>query len=153
MYNAAYYEPNKLYRDIVLKNSNPEYANTIGRYHYPIKNAFNKFSQWAVYTEYQNLDVLGIELRSEINKPIAKKMDLNLKIETITIIREKINFAETGNRIFTHYFYELGLGYHFVENVKANIFLHNKTMNLDKSYQTVYMVKIPYIGFSVIKDL
>jgi len=125
MYNAAYYEPNKLYRDIVLKNSNPEYANTIGRYHYPIKNAFNKFSQWAVYTEYQNLDVLGIELRSEINKPIAKKMDLNLKIETITIIREKINFAETGN----------------------------KTMNLDKSYQTVYMVKIPYIGFSVIKDL
>lgn len=126
------------------------HANTLGRYLYPLMNYNKPFSQWAVYTEYQYQNIAGIELRVNLRKQVYKNFEAELEAENCTLIKE---YRNNGKKAFTYLFYSVNLAYNLSNLCKIGIGVNNKSMNLDKHYQTFYMRKEPILHFFIRKEL
>ncbi|MEM7104750.1 MAG: hypothetical protein AAF502_16555, partial [Bacteroidota bacterium] len=88
-YNQDYRSFQPLYRDL----DNPDdYANTVGRYLYPLKNYYYSFSQWAVFTEYPRQYVFGAGLVAEAQYRIGKNFKTKLLFDYLGIKAERSGY-------------------------------------------------------------
>lgn len=118
----------------------------VGRYLYPLRNAYRPFDQWAVYTEYGNANVGALVWDSRNKLTLHKKLLLMANMETVAIMAENQN-------PFVYYLYEVGLVFEPTTGVEALVYLTNKVMNLDVHYQTFYQSNNPLFSFGLRKRL
>ncbi len=133
-YNQGHYNPNFTYRD----PNKGLYANTAGRFLYPLRNYYYNFDQWAVHTEYQGEDIYSLGLKTEFDLKLWEKIHIKTNVETLSIHRE--------NEFYTNYFYVIDLYYTIRKDFQLGLIMSNKTYNLDASFQTFYMMKEPMLG-------
>jgi len=140
-YNLYYYNQNIYFRD----SSRRTYSNNVGPELYPLYYYDRKFSQWAVFTEYQGMDVSCLTFQLDSKAYLIDKfyIYLNLDINNITA-----GYYES----FTYSFFDYGAGYEVMEDNFIAIGVTNKAMNLDNSYPTFYqyansVIKMEF-GFS-----
>ncbi|HET7152515.1 MAG TPA: hypothetical protein VFJ29_02020, partial [Candidatus Kapabacteria bacterium] len=131
LYNAGYHNYDVYYRDTTLG----EYANSVGPHLYPLQNFDRPFSQWAVFTEYQDLkDVTGYTCYLK-----AKYIFYDRIFASATL---DLNYIKVENiPDFLYPFYDIGIGWEPVKGISFTISRTNRAMNLDNSYQTLYMYK------------
>ncbi len=151
MYNFGHRNDSISYRNNLYNvNSNAHMGYTVGRYLYPLMNYNNKFSQWAVYTDYQYQNIAGIELRAQIIRQLYKELDIQIEAESCTLIKE---YEFEDKKTFTYLFYSAQLTYDFDGFFNLGIGFSNKAMNLDKHYQAFYMRKKPIAHFFLRKNI
>ncbi|TAL67233.1 MAG: hypothetical protein EPN82_14760 [Bacteroidetes bacterium] len=126
-YNLYYYNQNIYYRD----TSRRTYSNNVGPELYPLYYYDRKFSQWAVFTEYQGMDVICLTLQFDSKIYLIDRFYLyaNLDINSITA---------GSYEPFTYSFIDYGAGYEVMKDNFLAIGITNKAMNLDNSYPTFY---------------
>ncbi len=122
------------------------YDNTIGDNLYPLSFYQKKFSQWAVYTEYQNKNVNAFNFTAEAKYRIYNDFYAKADLD--------INFikAETLD-LFCYPFYNIGIAWEPADRTSILLSLTNKGMNLDKHYPTFYLYDSPQFMLSVVYDI
>jgi hypothetical protein len=145
-FNMGFIDNRVLYRK-TGKTTN--YANTVGEHFYPLLLFDRPFSQWAVYTEYQDSvshNVMGLCLN----------LDFRFKLhEEITLLQQyDFNYISASNgSSFIYPFYNVGLAWEPAEGNYISVSMTNKGMNLDMHYNTHYLYKHPTFMFRLQRDL
>ncbi len=142
-FNKDYYDHTVSFRKMpkTSEGINPReysYNNTIGDNLYPLYAYERPFSQWAVYTEYQKKNALGLVFLINSKYYFYDKLFANADFD-LNFIRASY---EPG---FWYPFYNIGLGWEPVINNFINLSFTNKGMNLDKHYPTFYLYDSPNI--------
>jgi len=138
--------------DVFYRNTSNQigWANTIGPQFYPMFMYDRPFSQWAVFTEYQNgqsydnVGALTAHLKEQyfFHKRLFIQADLDFNY-----------MLAEGDAPFLYPFYTVGIGWEPAKNNTAMICITNKGMNLDMHYYTFYLYQYPYIGFLLKRSL
>jgi hypothetical protein len=115
-------------------------------YLYPIQLYDRPFSQWAVFTEYQGLNVSGLTFYADVKVPIWSGIFFKGLIDWNRISAE-------GQASFVYPFYNLSLGWQPFEGVFAMYGYTNRTMNLDAPYPTLYLYESPTTEMRVMWQL
>lgn len=109
------------------------YANTIGPHLYSLRQLDYPFSQWAVFTEYQDLkDVTGWTLFGQGRWRFYDRFFLDGTFDLNLIVPEGLD-AELYS------FFSLTAGYEPYSGITAELGVTNRTMNLDKHYPTYHL--------------
>jgi hypothetical protein len=146
---------NSYHHDAILRYRkpayNPEmmYDNTIGKYLYPIRKFNTPFSQWSVFTEYQDRNVFAASLTGNMSYRSSKKICflLNYDINGIYARLDKIFASTIDDRSrFIYPFFKAAVRYYPIEEGYISFFVANKTMNLDIGYPTHYLMRRPFAG-------
>jgi hypothetical protein len=130
------------------------YANTVGKYLYPLRKFETPFSQWAVFTEYAGQNVLAASLQGKFSYTLSSRFEASLDYD-LNLVKSKLNdifYLAPGldkKTVFFYPFFEPAISYTPADNFKASIFFSNKSMNLDVSYPTHYLLAKPAFGLSV----
>jgi hypothetical protein len=154
MFNFGNYTGGQfLYRD-PAGDIYENYANTTGPFLYPLRKFDAPFSQWGVLTEFQgyNIAMITVLARPVIRLNNKFEMFTDLDINYITGSLDKFWSYPEHNRTvdFIYPFFETGIGYKPVDNSIAKISITNKSMNLDVSYPTHYLLKKPCVQLSLL---
>ena len=136
-YNKGHFNPNVIYRN----PNNSLYSNTVGRYLYPLRNYYYDFDQWAVFTEYQDQNILGLVFKNNFDWNIFNDFYFKTKLETLSIRRNQ--------EFYTNLFYEIDFCYIPVKGLEIGGKMTNKSFNLDAHFQTFYMMKRPLVGLHI----
>lgn len=148
LYNLDFYNEDVYYRNPLPTSAitYPRDGNFIGPDLYPLQLYDRPFSQWAVFTEYQNKNVNGIS--SEINAKyyFAKHLLLFANLDFNDINAE-------GQNPFLYDFYTVGIGAHWDKINEGTIGITDKAMNLDETYPTFYLLKYPTVIFKFTRKL
>lgn len=143
---GRYYGQSYNYNRFSIVPDYKENADNTGRYLYPLINAYRPFDQWAVYTEYQNQDIIALSWASTNEWYFTRMFS--------TYYNQEVNLIKASEEdAFTYYFYEFGLKFSPVEKFEIMLYLSNKVMNIDMSYQTFYQANAPMIGYSLRQTL
>jgi hypothetical protein len=123
------------------------HVNYLGDILYPLYNYELYFSQWAVFTEYQDdnrnaLDVSGLTLQ------FFGKYYFYRHLYCFAMLDFNYIMAK-GESPFLYPFYEIGAGVEPVSNLFIYISYTNKGMNLTRHYQTFYLFKKPVLNLSI----
>lgn len=109
----------------------------VGRILYPLSGLDRPFSQWAVFTEYQDLkDVMGLTLRT-----FAKLRLFDGFIARGDLDLNWIRAERTDGQLYP--FFDVGVGWEPFENTSIVLSLTNRGMNLDRDYPTFYLYDTP----------
>jgi len=120
-----------------------------GSFYYPYKNYFRPVSQYALYSEYQNvMDVYSLELFSEWDWNMSGKLHSLINIELLSIFRD----SQLYGKNYTYFFYKYYLYFELFKSFKLGLYVSNKQMNRDVQYQTFYQMKYPFFGFHFTYD-
>ncbi len=116
-------------------------------YLYPLYNYERYFSQWAVFTEYQDhegnsLAVSGLTFQFFGQYYFYRHLYLFAMLDYNYIMAR----SETP---FLYNFYEIGAGLEPFSNILLYIGYTNKGMNLTRHYQTFYLFKKPVLNLSI----
>jgi len=142
IFNAGFINEDVCYRD----PNGETYNNTIGPNLYPLYLFNRPFSQWAVYTEYQSKDVLGISSLIGVEHCLYKDINIILGLDFNVI------FAE-AEKAFFYPFYNVGFSWVLSKNAEVSLSLTNKAMNLDVHYPTFYLLQEPYVLIKISKKI
>ncbi|HVK37493.1 MAG TPA: hypothetical protein VNA88_03090 [Candidatus Kapabacteria bacterium] len=133
LFNAERHTLDVEYRD----PERPLYGNTIGPSYYPLAHFDRPFSQWAVFTEYQDLkDVEGATLTAEARVRIGRTWALRGSLDLNHVAAE-------GLEGFLYAFYAAGIAWEPSPRFTVGMAATNRAMNLDKSYPTLYQMSMP----------
>jgi hypothetical protein len=106
--------------------------NTIGEFLYPLSLLERPFSQWAVYTEYQGLDVRAFVFQLEGHLHLWHGFGISTTLD--------ITAVHAGDLpSFTYPFYDIGIEWSPFKGLRLLMSKTNKGMNLDKHYPTYYL--------------
>jgi hypothetical protein len=115
----------------------------VGRYLYPLSGMDRPFSQWAVYTEYQDLkDVTGITLRARAKLFVWDRIMLRGDVDLNHVRAEK-----TAGKLYP--FFDVGIGWEPVDGTSLVLSMTNKGMNLDRTYPTFYLYDEPAASVTI----
>jgi hypothetical protein len=108
--------------------------NTVGSQLYPLHEFFRPFSQWAVYTDYEDLNVQSFIFRADASYrlPVGFSIICNLDFNYMDVSNEEA---------FLYPFYNLGFGWSPVRGTTIALSHTNRAMNLDKHYPTLYLTE------------
>ncbi len=93
-------------------------------------------SQWAVFTDYQRLNVAGLTFYVDLTVPIYRGIFFKGLLDWNRI-------AAQGQEPFVYPFYCGGFGWQPFAGVSLLYSLTNRTMNLDRAYPTLYLYEFP----------
>lgn len=124
----------------------PTASSFIGRYLYPLRNAYRPMNQWAVFTEYQNKNVGAFCWDSRNRLKLFGNFWLQANVEWLAILAQ-------DEPAFLYTLYETGLVFQPVKGLDIMVYASNKVMNLDVHYQTFYQSQRPMFGYSLRKKL
>jgi hypothetical protein len=156
IFNERNYNYGLLYRNPAT-NDFEMYANTIGKFIYPLRKFDTPFSQWAVYNEYTNSSVLSLNLRGSLDKDLNKNINFNILYD-INFIHSNNNDAftfplEIKKSSFIYPFFTASINYKIVDEVSTGFILTNKSMNLDLPYPTHYLLSKPSFGIRLVANI
>lgn len=141
-YQSKFYNYTYRYRN----DRSPIYP---GEIRYPLKNYFRPVSQFAFYSEYQNVyDIFSLELYLDWDYKIHNKLHHRLNTEIISVHRMTSKY---GN-YYTYLYYTSYLYYNIFKGFNAGLYISNKQINRDVQYQTFYQMKYPFFGFHFTYD-
>lgn len=115
----------------------------IGTQLYPLKNYYRPYSQWAAYTFLRSRDLLGFELQIETDKQVSNRLFYFHELD-INMIMDL-----TRGDAFLYPFYNAGLEFKFIPQLRGRISVTNKQMELYTIYQTFAASKTPFLSFGV----
>lgn len=144
-YNAGFnlgYNNTVFYRD---PNEFASFANSTNNVFIPLDYFERNFMQWAVFTEYQNMNISGLNLKTDIEYQLSKKAFIRMETD--------LNWLSTKNEKIFYPFYNLGFGFRPLANTEVSLELTNKVLNLDKNYPTFYTSDTPYFMLRLYKPL
>jgi hypothetical protein len=151
-YNFSHYDRELRYRDSAHDEWGM-YANTTGKYLYPLRKFETPFSQWAVFTEYVGYNVFVATTVGECKYELLNKLNtgLNYDINAIFARLGKVftNPGEKRTSFFVYPFFKAWVRYCPLKEFYFSFFISNKTMNLDVSYPTHYLLKKPFGGIEL----
>lgn len=140
LFNAGYRNTDVYYRDPEIEQS---WGNTVGPHLYQLAWFERPFSQWGVFSEYQNLkDVTGWTLYGKGKWFFYDRFLVRGMLDLNYIVPEKLD-------PFLYPFYDIGIGWEPFDKFSLVFSLTNKGMNLDKHYPTFYLYEhpVPSIAF------
>ncbi|MBC8144619.1 MAG: hypothetical protein H7X80_03475, partial [bacterium] len=139
LFNAGLRNSDVYYRD----PDGGYYGNTVGPALYPLTHYDRPFSQWAVFTEYQDLkDVQGATVRAVADWQFSTSFAIRGDVDLNYIIAENTDG-------YLYPFYTFGIGWVPSERFRIDVSATNRTMNLDKTYPTLYMLTAPNAMFTL----
>lgn len=149
-FNIFHFDPKFRYRDSA-SNQYEMYANTVGKFLYPLRKFDTPFSQWMVYTEYSGCNIWSLSSTGQIGYWLSKKflVQADYDLNAIRAVVDKIYFIgpdEKRNSFFIYPFFKSSFEYAFLKEAYVSIFITNKSMNLDLSYPTHYLHNKPFVG-------
>ncbi len=129
LFNQGYVD----HRVMLRSDERSVYANTIGGNLYPLEAYKAPFSQWAVYTEYQdaksvNAAVAQLTARYRLYDEIFAALNLDLNLVNAD-----------GEELFWYPFFEAGFDWRLLPGSGVRLIYSNRAMNLDKHYPTLYL--------------
>ncbi len=133
---------------------NEMYANTVGKFLYPLRKFTTPFSQWAVFTEYPGYNILAASLQGKFIYHFSQKFEGGLDYD-VNLVQGRLHdifYLSPGlkrSTLFLYPFFEPSISYTPAENFNVSLFFSNKAMNLDVSYPTHYLLAKPALGISV----
>lgn len=131
LFNLDYRSEEVYYRD----TAQIDYGNSIGSQIYPIRYYERPFSQWAVYTEYQNLRAVNaLTLYTDATWYFHDDFFCRLMIDANHLMME-------GEGSHLYLFYNAGIGWEPAPGTLLMLSRTNKVMNPDKHYMTFYQTK------------
>ena len=108
--------------------------NTVGNYLYPLGLFHRPFSQWAVYTDYQERDVQSFIFRADAS--------CRLPGDCTAICKLDFNVIDaSGEESYLYPFYDIGFGWAPVSGTSITLSHTNRAINLDTHYPTLYQLK------------
>lgn len=116
------------------------YANTIGKYLYPLRRVDAPFSQWAVATEYVGYNVSMAGLTADVSYRLSQKLDLFFHPDFNYVLA---THRDSQTSAFLYPFFDAGVLYQPAKNASLALSITNKSMNLDLSYPTAYLLRQP----------
>jgi hypothetical protein len=126
---------------------NPEeaasFTNSSNNVFIPLDYYERNFNQWAIFTEYQNLNVSGLNLQSNIKYNFTNNAFCNLGID--------FNWLNTEDENILYPFYKFGLGVEPIKSTEFSLEITNKVLNLDKDFPTFYSSNTPYLMLRLYK--
>jgi hypothetical protein len=149
LFNLGFYEPSQNYFD---SSTNTYYSNSMSRYKlgnsylYPLELYDRPFSQWAVFTDYQGLNVSGLTFYADLKVPIYSGLFFKGLLDWNKITAQ-------GQAPFIYPFYVWGFGWQPFAGVSFLYSFTNRTMNLDRAYPTLYLYKSPTSEMRMMWDL
>jgi hypothetical protein len=129
------------------------YANTVGKYLYPLRKFDTEFSQWAVYTEYWGYNVASANVTGNIKYQPLKKFGAFLDCDLNYIYGDKADLYSNriyGTSSWVYPFFNAGIFYTPVEDMQVKGSCANKGMNLDLHYPTHYLLRKPCFELSLV---
>ena len=145
-YGAAFNEGfinNVYYRD---PNEPAFFTNSTHNVFFPLITYERPFSQWAVFTEYQNRTVSGFTIQG--------KWHYRLFGKTYAKFEHDLNWISAeGSPSFLYPFYTLGLGAKPKPEIELFFEITNRVLNLDKHYPTIYAATDTYLLVHVFKPI
>ncbi len=152
-YNFTNYDGKFRYRDSV-KNEEAMYANTTGQYLYPLRKFETPFSQWAVFTEYGDRSIWAVTSVGEFNYEVIKKLQVGINYD-INIISAQVDkrfgvaAGDERTSFYTYPFLKVWVKCCPMKEYYLSFYISNRTMNLDVSYPTHYLLKKPFAGIEL----
>ena len=131
--------------NLAFKSFTPRYrsrSSYVGDQLYPLKNYYRPINQWALFTNYQNLDLLNWELYFNWTKRLYKKIHFTSEVDLNLI------YDLTGSTLDYYPFYNIGISVNFLDNFILSITGTNKHMHLDTYFQTSYASKLPLLSYN-----
>ncbi len=113
----------------------------VGSQLYPLKNYYRPQNQWALYTNFQNADLLGYEFTLNWDKQLYKKLRFLSEVDFNLIY----NLNNDDIRIYP--LYNVGFQIDFVKRFSMFLTTTNKHQNLDTFFQTAYASKNPLLSY------
>lgn len=149
-FNLLHSDPLFRYRD-PASNKYEMYANTVGRFLYPLRKFDTPFSQWAVFTEYVGCNVWALTSSGDVSYMFANNLSLRLDydLNAIRAVIDKIYSTDPGESrlsFFVYPYFKTSFQYFLLKEANVAIFVTNKSMSLDLSYPTHYLNRNPFVG-------
>jgi hypothetical protein len=136
-------ESNTHYR----KTDRPVGSNFTGEHIYPVSYNDRPFSQWAVFTEYNEKDWVNA-FGANLNLEYALGKQFKLMGNT------DFNWIKaSGESLFLYPFYKAGFKVEPVKGTYLAAYVTNRTLNLDKHYTTYYALKNPSFQVAFRRDI
>jgi len=134
------------------------YGNSIGPNLYPLRNYERPFSQFAVFTEpaFNSYSIAGATLYLDGEVCVYKYLffSMNLDANYMTWFSSNIHLSDILKMAsYTYPFYKTGFFIKPAKGVKIFAGLTNRGMNLDNTYQTLYLMRSPYYYFELTKTI
>jgi len=135
LFNLGFYEPSQSIYDSSTQTyytySSTRYQ--LGnRYLYPIELYDRPFGRWAIFTDYQGLNVSGLTFYADLKVPIYSGLFFKGLLDWNQITAQ-------GQAPFVYPFYVWGFGWQPFSGVSFLYSFTNRTMNLDRAYPTLYL--------------
>ncbi len=130
------------YRD---PNLGPSFTNSRNNVFIPLDYYERNFSQWALFTEYQNVDINGLNIRTEVDYNFFKNLYFRFGLD--------LNWLISNDETFLYPFYLTSIGIKPHEEIEISLQLTNKVMNFDKNFPTFYASIRPYFIIRLYKPL
>jgi len=127
------------YRNTVFYRNPQELAsfrNSTNNVFIPLDYYERNFNQWAVFTEYQNMNINGLNIESNIKYNFTDNFFCNLAID--------LNWLNAERENILYPFFKFGLGASPIKSAEISLEITNKVLNLDKDFPTFYSSNIPY---------
>jgi hypothetical protein len=128
---------------------NPEegalFTNSSNNVFIPLDYYERNFNQWAIFTEYQSLNINGLNLQSNIKYNFKDNTFCNLGID--------FNWLNTENENILYPFFKLGFGIAPIQSTEISLEITNKVLNLDKDFPSFYSSNTPYLMLRLYKPL
>ncbi len=122
------------------------FTNSTHTVFFPLITFERPFSQWAVFTEYQDRDVSGFTFRGRWHYRMFSKTYLKFEHDLNWITAE-------GEGSFLYPFYTLGVGAKPSQEIELFFEITNRVLNLDKHYPTLYAAQNSYFLVHVFKPI
>jgi hypothetical protein len=136
------YSSTVFYRD---PDEDATFVNSTNNVFVPLDYYERNFNQWAIYTEYQDRNISGINWRTDLRYRFAKTLFLETQFD--------FNWLFYDDTSFLYPFYEVSFGVAPAETVEITLSLNNRVINLDKNFPTFYASQAPYLLLRVFKPL
>lgn len=121
------------------------FTNSTNNVFIPLDYYERNFNQWAVFTEYQNVDINGLNILSTIKYELSNKIYLDLMID--------FNWINTENENILFPFFKFGLGVIPAKSAEVSLEITNRVLNLDKNFPSFYSSNNPYLLLRFYKPL
>ncbi|MEO1626826.1 MAG: hypothetical protein AAFV25_16860, partial [Bacteroidota bacterium] len=121
------------------------YTNNRNRVFIPLDFFERPFSQWAVFTEYQGEDVLGLVARVDASYTLFRQSSIDVGLD--------INYISSDQENFTYFFYDIGYVVRPYKDLEISLSMTNRVLNLDKNYPSLYLTSSPYFLVRMYKPL
>jgi len=112
------------------------FTNSSNNVFIPLDYYERDFNQWAVFTEYQNLNINGLNLQSNIKYHFTETTFCNLVLD--------FNWLSTEEENILYPFFKFGFGVTPIKSTEFSLEITNRVLNLDKDFPSFYSSNIAY---------